>query len=83
MNHYEPSEREINHFILLLRGSVEYDKIKKVHFLGISILTNYDLHKMCSHNFKKDYDLMTYAEQRKLREKIFRALRGGSNGKKH
>ena len=70
----------IEEFVNRLKGSVEYDKKNNVHWLGSLILSNDDMRKMCSHFFGRDYDLLTYAEQRKMREAIFKRLRGVTNG---
>lgn len=70
------NERNLATFINVLSHSVDYDKIKNVHWLGITILTNQDMHYMLINKFGRDYELMTNSEQRKLREKIFRELRG-------
>ena len=69
-------EKEIQDFINLLSNTVEYVKETKTHWLGLWILTNNDMRKMCSTKFGYTYDILTNGEQRKIREQIFRALRG-------
>jgi hypothetical protein len=90
-----PNERELNEFIDVLKRSVDYERIEhesidedgkkvvtiqNIHWLGSKILTNRDMMIMCSEKFGNDYEFMTYAEQRKLREHIFEKLRGDKNG---
>ena len=77
---YEVDEKEILYFIRVLKASVDYHPGKNEHWLGISLLTNDDMHKMCSTKFGKDYVVMTNPNQRKLRERIFKALRGEQDG---
>ena len=90
----KPTEREIKHFVDILTASVEYvvkkhieihedeevEIITKKHLCGSTILTNRDLDKMLLNRFGNDYEFMTRPEQRKMREAIFKRLRGGSNG---
>jgi hypothetical protein len=68
-------ERKVLEFIARLKNTTEFDPKMRVHWLGSFILTNDDMKKMCSNFFGRDYDLLTYAEQRRLRERIFKALR--------
>ena len=72
-------------FVLELRiKGTQYEALegsnRKIHWLGKKILTNDDMKTMCSTFFKKDYDLLTHSEQRKLRERIFKELRGVKHG---
>jgi len=68
---------------LRLKGT-QYEALEgskhKVHWLGKKILSNDDMKIMCSNFFGKDYDLLTNPEKRKVREIIFKELRGVSNG---
>ena len=77
---YEPSEREIQYFIRILKSTVEWDKEKNVHWCGRPILTGDDLRKMCSNRFKKDYDNMTDKNKKKLIRRIFKELRVKQDG---
>ena len=73
---YEPSEREIQYFIRILKVTVEWDREKNVHWCGRPVLTGDDLRKMCSNRFKEDYDKMGDKKKKKLIKRIFRELRG-------
>ena len=71
----------INDFIKRYKNVVEFDVEKKVHWLGAFILTNEDMHKQCLNLLDRDdYELRTHSERRKIRENIFRQLRGGADG---
>ena len=74
-------EKEIQEFIDILKNTVEYVPETKIHWLGIWILTNDDMRKMCSKKFGYLYNILTGREQRELRERIFKALEGENNGK--
>ena len=69
-------ERKIKDFIIELRmKALRYESLKKggekLHWLGSTILTDKEMRTMCSNFFEKDYELMTPAEQRKFRRRIF------------
>ena len=73
-------EKELQYFISILDNTVEYVKRAKTHYLGAWILTNKDMRIMCANHFGSKYDMLSGAEQRKIRERIFRALRGENDG---
>lgn len=56
---------------------VEWVEESHNHWLGLSILTNKDVHVMCSNKYGREYDLLTNGEQRKVRESIFKGIRYG------
>lgn len=69
---------------LVMKGT-QYEALEgskhKVHWLGKKVLSNQDMKIMCLNFFGKDYDLLIEPEKRKVREAIFKELRGVSNGK--
>ena len=67
---------ETKEFIKQLQGKIEWDSVSQKHWSGVTIITNVDMMTMCSHYFGRKYDLLTYREQRLVREDIFRKLRG-------
>jgi hypothetical protein len=67
---------DIDKFIKELKPKVDYEPKSKIHWLGMWILTNKDMKLMCSNRFGREYDLLTYKEQKAIREQIFRELRG-------
>ena len=73
---YSPNEKDLEYFIRVLKSSTEYFPKKREHWTGIMLLTNDDMKRMLSTKFGKDYDNMNNPNQRKLRERIFRELRG-------
>ena len=67
-----------NEFVKELKMfGVEWVEKSHNHWLGISILTNKDVHVMCSNKYGREYDLLTNKEQRKIRGSIFYKLRYG------
>jgi len=67
-------------FVKQLRGKVAWDSVTEKHWAGITIVTNAHMMTMCSHYFGRRYDLLTYREQRLVREDVFRKLRGEQYG---
>ena len=69
----------IEEFIKRYKNVVDYDGLR--HWLGAFVLTNEDMKRLCMERIHRfDYELRTDSEQRKIRERIFRELRGGSDG---
>ena len=72
---------DTSEFVKRLKGKVEWDEETHEHWAGIKILTNKDMHTMCSNYYGREYDLLTNGEQRRVRESIFKAIRyGGEDG---
>ena len=66
-------------FVRQLKDKVYWDRVSKKHWSGSKIVTNQDMKIMCSHYFGKGYDTLSFKEQRLVRERIFRELRGKPN----
>ena len=73
------SSIDVTKFVKQLRGKIEWDSESKMHWSGMVIITNADMMIMCSHYYGREYDLLTYREQRFVREDVFRKLRGVEN----
>lgn len=77
------NKKDLEFFIKVLKHSTDYFPKKGKygeHWTGRFLLSNRDMHNMCLDKFKKDYELLTNPEQRKIRDHIFRHLRGKQNG---
>jgi len=77
------NKKDLEFFILVLKQETDYFPKKGKfgeHWTGKLLLSNLEMHKMCLNKFKKDYELLTNPEQRKVRDHIFRQLRGKQNG---
>ena len=72
---------DTSEFVKRLKGMIEWDEESHKHWSGISIVTNKEMHTMCSNYYGREYDLLTNGEQRRVRESIFKAIRyGGEDG---
>lgn len=76
------NQKDLAYFIRLLKHSTDYFPNKGKHgehWTGRFLLRNQEMHNMLINKFGSDYESLTNPEQRKLREQIFRELRGKKN----
>lgn len=66
-------------FILEIKEFVYYDKHKKVHNMGDTILTKNDMRTMLSNYYKDQFPHLKWSEQSKVIDSVFKELK--ANGK--
>ena len=67
---------------LKMRG-VQYEHLEgsknNRHWDGTKTVTNDEMRTMCSNRFGREYDLLTPGKKTKVRDEVFRQLRGEQN----
>ena len=65
---------KVNEMIEELKPLCRYDKEKKLHYMGSTILTNSEMKRMCEVVLEESYTKLNNTQREKIRQRIFREL---------